>query len=76
MLKQKYILSSLLSLGLLLTMAEISFAQAPMHTAKQQTIFEQIEQPLSNKIFVTLTGLALIGLELWWFLNNENKGSN
>lgn len=32
-----------------------------------------IEQPLSTKILVTASGLALIGLELWWFLLSKPK---
>lgn len=35
--------------------------------------FQQIEQPLSNKLAVTATGLGLIGLELWWFLLSKPK---
>jgi plastocyanin domain-containing protein len=30
--------------------------------------FQRIQQPLGNKVAVTLGGLGLIGLELWWFL--------
>lgn len=37
------------------------------------TQFQRIEQPLSNKIAVTLGGLGLIGLELWWFLLSKPK---
>ena len=40
------------------------------HTTTQ---FQRIEQPLSNKIAVTLGGLGLIGLELWWFLLSKPK---
>jgi plastocyanin domain-containing protein len=35
--------------------------------------FQRIEQPLSNKILVTVGGLSLIGLELWWFLLSKPK---
>jgi plastocyanin domain-containing protein len=35
--------------------------------------FQQIEQPLGVKAGVTLGGLALIGLELWWFLGSKTK---
>jgi plastocyanin domain-containing protein len=34
----------------------------------QTSQFPRIEQPLSLKVSVTLGGIALIGLELWWFL--------
>jgi plastocyanin domain-containing protein len=33
--------------------------------------FQPIEQPLRNKVMVTVGGLGLIGLELWWFLLNK-----
>ena len=35
--------------------------------------FQRIEQPLSTKVAVTLGGLGLIGLELWWFLFSKPK---
>ena len=35
--------------------------------------FQRIEQPLGNKVAVTLGGLGLIGLELWWFLFSKPK---
>ncbi|QYO68580.1 hypothetical protein JVX88_20020 [Leptolyngbya sp. 7M] len=35
--------------------------------------FRRIEQPLGNKVAVTLGGLGLIGLELWWFLLSKPK---
>lgn len=38
--------------------------------------FRRIEQPLGNKIAVTLGGLGLIGLELWWFLLSKPKSQN
>ncbi|PSB09070.1 hypothetical protein C7B62_14515 [Pleurocapsa sp. CCALA 161] len=37
--------------------------------------FQPIEQPLSNKIIVTVGGLGLIGLELWWFLLSKPKSA-
>ncbi len=46
--------------------------QSPVNPA-QISKFQQIEQPLSNKIFVTAGGLSLIGLELWWFLISKPK---
>jgi len=33
--------------------------------------FSPIEQPLSLKVGITLGGLSLIGLELWWFLGSK-----
>jgi plastocyanin domain-containing protein len=35
--------------------------------------FQRIDQPLANKVAVTLGGLGLIGLELWWFLFSKPK---
>lgn len=35
--------------------------------------FQRIEQPLGNKVAVTLGGMGLIGLELWWFLFSKPK---
>jgi plastocyanin domain-containing protein len=35
--------------------------------------FRRIEQPLGNKVVVSLGGLGLIGLELWWFLLSKPK---
>jgi plastocyanin domain-containing protein len=35
--------------------------------------FRPVEQPLVLKAIVTLGGLGLIGLELWWFLWSQPK---
>lgn len=35
--------------------------------------FQQVEQPLRNKVIVTLGGLSLVGLELWWFIFYKSK---
>jgi len=43
------------------------------HTQPANTQFRTIEQPLSTKMAVTTGGLALIGLELWWFLLSKPK---
>lgn len=42
-------------------------------SATKSLQFRRIEQPLGNKIAVTLGGLGLIGLELWWFLLSKPK---
>lgn len=47
--------------------------QAAEIQARSGEQFRQIEQPLSLKIGVTIGGLALIGLELWWFLFSKTK---
>ena len=47
-----------------------------MPSASEQTNqFRRIEQPLGTKIAVTLGGLGLVGLELWWFLLSKNKAA-
>lgn len=44
-------------------------------TADPEPQFRTIEQPLALKAGVTLAGLGLIGLELWWFLfSNKHAG--
>jgi plastocyanin domain-containing protein len=73
--------STLTSLGLVLSIfAGESVAQMPHQmnegqssATEQVNRFRQIEQPLGNKIVVTLGGLGLIGLELWWFLLSKPK---
>lgn len=62
---------SIISLGLLLGMTfGVQAAEMPATVGYQ---FRRIEQPLSLKIGVTIGGLALIGLELWWFLFSKTK---
>jgi plastocyanin domain-containing protein len=53
-------------------------AEMPIeHDMKSQSTelsqFRRIDQPLSNKVAVTLGGLGLVGLELWWFLLSKPK---
>ncbi|HIK19439.1 MAG TPA: cupredoxin domain-containing protein [Leptolyngbyaceae cyanobacterium M33_DOE_097] len=43
------------------------------HDVPQTKQFQRVEQPLSNKAIVTVSGLGLIGLELWWFLFSKPK---
>jgi plastocyanin domain-containing protein len=63
-------------LGFLLSMAMNAAAQmtadSPNHAAFPES-FRRIEQPLGLKIGVTAGGLALIGLEVWWFLISKSK---
>lgn len=42
-------------------------------TPPQPSQFQPIEQPFASKVAVTLGGLSLIGLELWWFLLSKPK---
>ncbi len=64
---------SIISLGLLLGMTlGVQAAEMPATSGNQ---FRRIEQPLSLKVGVTVVGLALIGLELWWFLFSKTKSN-
>ena len=65
--------------GAIAATPEITAAETTMrdsmneHASPQPNQFQRIEQPLSNKIGVTLAGLGLISLELWWFLLSKPK---
>ncbi|MBM0742353.1 hypothetical protein JOY44_12110 [Phormidium sp. CLA17] len=78
MFKKATFFGTLVGFGFLLSaFSGASAAEATMndmqgHTA-QSNQFQRIDQPLSNKIAVTLGGLSLIGLELWWFLLSKPK---
>ena len=64
---QRTILGSLTGLSLVLG-TSAAFAQMTADHAAPPDRFQRIEQPLSVKVGVAAGGLALIGLELWWFL--------
>ncbi|MEG5021464.1 hypothetical protein QUB36_10095 [Microcoleus sp. AT8-B1] len=72
------IIGTIASLGVVLGMlsgegiAQNTHETHPTQT-QQRSQFHRIEQPLSNKILVTLAGLGLISLELWWFLLSKPK---
>lgn len=51
----------------------IASERPAQHTTSKTTQFQRIEQPLSNKLAVTIGGVGLIGLELWWFLFSKSK---
>lgn len=69
-----FILTTLLSLGLLLALASSGPAQTS-HAAMGETAgqFQRIDQPFWTKLAVTGAGLGLIGLELWWFLLSKPR---
>lgn len=75
MLNKNQILSRLIGLGLLLSITS-SFPATAATSAEMSTRtvqFRQIDQPLALKLGVTLGGMALISLELWWFVLSKNK---
>ena len=74
MFKKATFFGTLAGLGFLLGAISGALAtEMPTELAAQNTQFRRIEQPLRNKLGVTLGGLGLIGLELWWFLLNKPK---
>ncbi len=79
MLRKATFFGTLAGLGFLLgaisgaMAAELGMGKMDSHTAPQPNQFQRIEQPPGNKIAVTLGGLGLIGLELWWFLLSKPK---
>lgn len=71
MLKNKIVGS--LAVGLLLSItSNVALAEMPTSSSKE-TQFHSIEQPLGLKVGVTVGGIALIGLELWWFLFSKSQ---
>ncbi|MEH2285818.1 MAG: hypothetical protein V7K90_31630 [Nostoc sp.] len=68
MFSKKMLWGSLIALVLLTGTSGVTLAEMPAHSSDQTSQFQRIEQPLSLKVGVAIAGLALIGLELWWFL--------
>jgi plastocyanin domain-containing protein len=74
MFSKKQVFVNLIGLGFFLGISSgIAVAQMPMETSEETIQFRRIEQPLALKAGVTAGGLALIGLELWWFLFSKTK---
>ncbi|MBD2041558.1 cupredoxin domain-containing protein [Microcoleus sp. FACHB-672] len=71
MFNQNRIWGSLAGIGFLLSL--VSGVNAAEIHPKQTAQFQRIEQPLAAKAGVTLGGLGLIGLELWWFVFSKTK---
>ena len=66
----KWIVGSLLSIGMLFGAAHTARAQISEADTSE---FRRIEQPLGLKVGVAAAGAGLIGLELWWFLVSKTK---
>ena len=76
MFNKNNIFRSIAGLGLLFGIASnVAIAEMPTHSSEQTSQFRRIEQPITLKVGVTLGGLGLIGLELWWFLLSKNKAA-
>lgn len=76
MIGRQQLLAGMTGLGLLLGSVSGATAANPPHEmapAKQTTEFRRLEQPFSLKVLVTLSGMGLIGLELWWFLFSKTQ---
>lgn len=69
------LIGSLVGIGFFLSLTGTGLAQMDMEPSDTQTEFRRIDQPLGTKIAVTLGGLGLIGLELWWFLLSKNRAA-
>ena len=61
--------SSIISLSLFFGASGSIASEMPITQADR---FQRIEQPFPLKLAVTVGGLSLIGLELWWFIFSQN----
>lgn len=79
MISKSKILGSLAGLGFLLSItsgaavAQMPPVEMPLSESEENIRFRRIEQPLGLKVGVTVGGIALIGLELWWFFWSKTK---
>ncbi len=67
---QRKILGRLVALIVLFGTSSAA-AQMPMDHSTSTDEIHRIDQPISVKVGVVLTGVTLIGLELWWFLFSQ-----
>ncbi|MEH2182070.1 hypothetical protein [Nostoc sp.] len=75
MFSQKMLWESLIALVLITGTSGVTLAEMPAHSSRQTSQFQSIEQPLGLKTGVAIAGLALIGLELWWFILYKSPDS-
>jgi len=79
MVNKSAIVGGIASLGLIFGMtsgeavAQMPHEEMQRSSWERTSQFERIEQPLWLKGAVTVGGLGLIGLELWWFLLSKPK---
>lgn len=76
MLKTKYFFGYIINLSLLFFLLgnpQNAMAKMPETEVEIPSQFTKIEQPLPLKIGITLGGIGLISLELWWFLFSKTK---
>lgn len=79
MVSKTAIVGGIASMGLVLgiasgqAVAQMSHEGMQRSETEQGSQFRRIEQPLWLKGAVTVGGLGLIGLELWWFLLSKPK---
>ncbi len=80
MLKKATFFGTLIGIGFLIGAISGAIASEEMtdnHNMQTETAkptqFKVIDQPLTNKILVTVVGAGLIGAELWWFLLSKPK---
>jgi plastocyanin domain-containing protein len=72
MLNQKTLWGCLVGLLLFANTSSTALGEIPHSLTQQTSQFHSIEQPLVLKIAVTIGGLALIGIELWWFIFSKS----